>query len=107
MAGKKRPSCWLNALPIKRYLFDLIKGEFRDGIAHRYGWDPVKLSSRCACGEKLYVVHALYCPKGGYTRIRHNDIRDYLANLLNKVCNDFDVEVEPCLKSLQGKTFAN
>ena len=28
-----------------------------------------------------------------------------LANLLNEVCDD--VEVEPCLQTLQGKTFAN
>ena len=49
LAMEKGASCWLNALPLKRYHFDLTKGEFRDGIALRYGWDPVKLPSRCAC----------------------------------------------------------
>ena len=102
---EKGASCWLNALPLKRYHFDLTKGEFRDGIALRYGWDPVKLPSRCACGENFNVAHVLHCPKGGYTHIRHNDIRDSFANLLNEVCDD--VEVEPCLQSLQGETFAN
>ena len=101
---KKGSSCRLNALPLKIYHFDLTKGEFRDGIALRYGWNPVRLPSRCACGEKCNVAHALHCPKG-YTNIRHNDIRDSFANLLNEVCDC--VEVEPCLQCLQGETFAN
>ena len=105
LAREKAASCWLNALPLKRYHFGLTKGAFRDGISLRYGWDPVKLPSRCACGENFNVAHALLCPKGGYTHIGHNDIRDSFANLLNEVCDD--VEVEPCLHSLQGETFAN
>ena len=40
-----------------------------------------------------------------YTHIRHNDIRDSIAKLLNEVCHD--VEVEPCLQSMEGETFAN
>ena len=51
------------------------------------------------------AAHAFHCPKAGYTHIRHNDIRDSIANLLNEVCDD--VEVEPCLQSLQVETFAN
>ena len=47
----------------------------------------------------------LFIVQGGYTHIRHNDIRDSFANLLNEVCDDF--EVEPCLQSLEGETFAN
>ena len=47
--------------------------------------------SRCACGENFNVAHALHCPKGGYTHIRHNDIGDSFANLLNEVCDDFEV----------------
>ena len=105
LAMEKGAPCWLNALPLKRYHFDLTKGEFRDGMALRYGWDPVKLPPRCTYGENFNVAHALHCPKGGYTHIRHNDIRDSFANLLNEVCDD--VEVEPCLQSLQGETFGN
>ena len=37
LAMEKGVSCWLNALPLKRYHFDLTKGEFRDGVAFRYG----------------------------------------------------------------------
>ena len=96
--------CWLNAIPLKTYQIELTKGGFKDGIALRYGWDPVKLPSRCACGEKFNVAHALYRPKGGYTHIRHSGIRDFFANLFNEVCDD--VEVEPCLQCLLGETFA-
>ena len=105
LAKEKGASCWLDALPLKKYHFDLTKSEFRDGIALRYGWEPVKLPSNCACNEPFTVSHALHCPKGGYTHIRHNDIRDSFANLLNEVCDD--VEIEPCLQTLQGEAFAN
>ena len=105
LAMEKGSSCWLNALPLKRYNFDLTKSEFRDGIALRYGWEPLKMPSICACGESFTVSHALHCPKGGYTHIRHNDIRDSFANLLNEVCDD--VEIEPYLQPLQGESFTN
>ena len=35
LAAEKGSSCWLNALPIKRYHFNLTKSEIRDGIALR------------------------------------------------------------------------
>ena len=40
-----------------------------------------------------------------YTHIRRNDIRNSFAKLLNEVRDD--VELEPCLQSLQGETFAS
>ena len=73
LSMEKRTSCLLNALPLKIYHFDLTKGDFRDGISLRYGWEPVKLSSRCACGGNFVVAHALHWPKCGYTHIRHKD----------------------------------
>ena len=104
LAMEKGTSCWLNAFPVKRYHFDLTKEQFRDWIALSFRWHPVKLPSRCECGENFNVAHALHCPKGGYTHIRHNDIHDSFANMLNEGCDG--VEVEPCLQSLQGETFA-
>ena len=65
----------------------------------------VVLPSTCACGEIFTGTHALHCQKGGYTRIRHSDIPDSFVNPLNEVCDD--VEVEPCLQTLQCETFAN
>ena len=109
LASEKGAPCWLNAMPLKKYLplknFNLSKSEFRDGIALRYGWEPPKLASICVCGEPFTVAHALHCPRGGYTHLRHNDIRDSFANLLEEIC--FDVEIEPNLLPLQGESFAN
>ena len=93
LAKEKGASCWLNAVPLKRYQFDLTMGEFTDRIALRYECDSVKLPS--TCGEIFNVAHALHCPKGDYTHIRHDDIRDFFGNLLNEVGDN--VEVEPCL----------
>ena len=63
------------------------------------------MPATCACGEDFTTSHALHCPKGGYTHMRHNDIRDSIANLLDEVC--YDVEIEPCLQPLQGESFAH
>ena len=51
------------------------------------------------------MTNALHCAKGGYTHIRHNEIRDTFANLMNEVCHD--VEIEPKLQPLQGESFVN
>ena len=53
-----------------------LKGEFRDGIALRYGKDPETVPSSSACGEHFNKLDTLHCPKIGYTHIRHNDISD-------------------------------
>ena len=91
-------------MALKRYHVDLIKTEFCDGIALRYGWDQVKMPSLCACKENFAVAHALHCLKGGYTHMRHNELRYSFANFLSDVCHD--VEIELYLQPLQGETFA-
>ena len=45
------------------------------------------------------------CKRRLYKLIRHNEIRDLFANLMNEVCHD--VEIAPKLQLLQGKTFLN
>ena len=52
----------------------------------------------------MKTSHALNCPKGEYTHMRHNELRDSIANLLSDVCHD--VEIEPHLQPLQRETFA-
>ena len=69
----------------------------------RYNWTPSHLASRCACGSNFTVEHALSCPTGGFTIIRHNEVRDLLANLLTEVCHD--VSVEPHLQPPSGESF--
>ena len=76
---------------------------FRDDIAFRYGWEPRNLPSKSACDENLVVTHAMRCARGGFTHVRHNEIRDTFAELLDEIC--FDVEMEPILQPLQGKPF--
>ena len=105
LASEKGSSSWIHALPLQRYNFELSKSEFRDGIALRYGWDPKKIPSYCTCGEKFTVAHAMHCPKGGYTHIRHNEIRDEMAKLMDEVC--YDVSIEPNLQPLQSERFDN
>ena len=105
LASEKGASNWLNALPMSRYNSKLKKSEFRDGIYLRYGWEPTKTPLTCACGADFNLTHALDCAKGGYTHIRHNEIRDTFANLNNEVCHD--VEIEPKLQPLQGESFVN
>ena len=55
--------------------------------------------------SKKNLTHPLHCAKGGYTPIRHNEIRDTFANLKNEVCHD--VEIERKFQPLQGESFVN
>ena len=34
------------------------------------------------------------CKKGGLVSIRHNNIRDLIANVLREVCNEIEVEAK-------------
>ena len=75
-------SSWLTCKPLRRYGFNLTKGEFRDGLCLRYGWTPQRLPSSCVCGVATSVSHLLSCPVGGLPSIRHNEIGDVTASLL-------------------------
>jgi len=44
------------------------------------------------------------CRHGGLTFIRHNELRDLTAGLLQEVCHD--VQVEPPLLPLNGETIS-
>ena len=41
------------------------------------------LNLRCACGKDNDVNHALSCAKGGYTIMRHDRVRDTVAEILS------------------------
>ena len=100
LASEKGASSRLNALPLSKHGFDLTKTEFRDGIALRYTWKAKNSPAICPCGKEFSLTHALHCSKGGYTHLRHNEIRDMFANLMDDVCHD--VQIEPKLQSLDG-----
>ena len=102
---EKGASSWLGVLPLAEQGFNLNKGEFRDAIAMRYNLPIKGLPSVCPCGQKFNVTHAMNCKKGGFVIMRHNNLRDFEANLVKKVCTD--VEIEPPLQPLQGESLEN
>jgi hypothetical protein len=56
---------------------------------------------KCVCGESNTVNHLLICKKGGYVSLRHNSLRDVIAELMkNAGCKD--VHTEPELLSTDG-----
>ena len=46
--------------------------------------------------------HAMICKHGGLTFIRHNDLRNFTAEWLSKVC--YDVAIEPPKQPLTGES---
>ena len=86
-------SSWLSALPLKKHSFLLDKQSFWDALYIRYSLFFERLPSRCVCGAAFNINHALSCPKGGFISLRHNEVRDFTAELISEVCKD--VRIEP------------
>ena len=105
LLSEKGASSWLSALPVEEHGFALHKGAFRDALFLRYGWLPSGLPVHCVCGRGFSVDHALNCPTGGYPTLRHNELRDFTAEILSEVCAD--VCTEPSLQPLLGETMTN
>ena len=102
-ASEKGASSWLNSLPLKAHNFYLNKQIFWDTIYLRYGIPIPRLPTNCVCSAKFNIEHALTCKKGGFISIRHNDLRDFTAEILDETHND--VSVEPLLIPLTGEKF--
>ena len=51
----------------------------------------------------LTIDHGLSCPKGGFIAIRHNEVRNFTADLLSECYRD--VHLEPTLTPLTGVIF--
>lgn len=88
----KGTSLWLTTLPIANLGFVMTKTEFQDALCLRYNMDVHGMPNFCACGKPNNVNHALSCMKGGYTAMRHNDVRDTEAQILREVCKDVTIE---------------
>ena len=101
VASDEGASHWLSALPLEAHGFALMKGAFRDAICLRYGWSPPNLPLQCPCGKPFNPDHALSCGTGGYSIMRHNEVRDVTAGFLDDVCKD--VQIEPTLIPLSGE----
>ena len=79
---------WVTSLPLKRYGFRLNKQQFWDAVCIRYDLPLKDVPKYCQCGQPYSINHCLTCKKGGYVIIRHNTIRDTLAELLGEICKD-------------------
>ena len=104
-AKEKGASSWISALPLKSLGFVLNKQEFRDALRLRYCWTIDGIPKYCGCGSINDIVHALACKKGGYVSMRHNALRDGLANMMKDVCKD--VQIEPSLMPVEPNNFNN
>ena len=96
-------SSWLAAVPLDDQGLVLHKQEFRDSQHLRYNMPLSDLPSKCVCGEKYTVCHALSCKRGGFVAQRHDGVRNLLTSLIGKVCTN--VEVEPQLQPLDNERF--
>ena len=85
-------SSWLSARPLKESDLHLFKSDFRDLIRLRYLLSLENMLLTCVCSKDYTINHALICATGGFKIKRHNDVRDYLAHLLNQECADVSIE---------------
>ena len=97
-ASEHGASC---CLPIAEHGLAMPKGEFRDALCLRFGWQLARLPLSCVCGKSFNVEHAFSCLCGSFPTIHHNEIRDLTANLLSEVCPD--VGAEPALQPLDSE----
>ena len=67
----------------------------------RYDLKLRDVPRKCACGQDYSINHCLTCKRGGFVIIRHNAIRDTLAEVLSEVCKD--VKIEPALLPVTGE----
>ena len=105
LASEKGASSWVTALPLSSHGLVLHKGMFRDALCLRYNWPPSYMPIICVCGSDFSIEHALTCKTGGFIIMRHNEIRDLLANLLTDVCHN--VILEPHLQPLSGESLSS
>ena len=83
---------WLNLIPMEEYGFVLKKSECRDAVSIRFNKTLRGLPKKCPGGQEFYLTHALNCKHLGFVILRHNNIRDFEANMLKKVvcANEID-----------------
>jgi hypothetical protein len=94
----KGASSWLTALPLQNEGFVFNRADFRDLLRLRYDITLDDMPANCVCGKPYNSQHALTCATGGFILRRHNDIRDFLGNLLTETSHD--VQIEPLLAPL-------
>ena len=92
----------MTVLPLKSLGYSLNKREFKDAMRLRYEWDIPDLPRNCVCGSRNSLEHTLDCKRGGFVSLRHNDLRDTEAQLLQEIA--YDVHIEPELQDISENT---
>ena len=90
----KGASSWLTTVPLVDQGLALNKQEFRDSPRLSHNMPLSDLPSKCICGEKYTVCHALSCKKEGFAR-----------GAETPWCSQPNVEVEPELQPLDNERF--
>ena len=80
----KGASSWLSVVPLHEHGFSLAKGDFRDALALHFSWPLQSVPTHYVCGKDFSTPHAMVCPRGGFTIIRH-EVRDLLASQLTEI----------------------
>ena len=101
LSAEKGASTWLTSLPLKTYGFRLNKQQFQDALCMRYDLKLRDVPKFCSCGVAYSINHCLTCKRGGYVLIRHDAVRDTVADIMKDVCHD--VHVEPQLLPVTGE----
>ena len=104
LASKKGASNCLTALPLSRYNSNLNKSEFRDGI-YLITDGTNQFSIHMCMWSIFWPQSPLHCAKGGYTHMRHDEIKDSFGILMSELCYEF--KIGPKLQSLQAQSFVN
>ena len=100
----KGASSWLTAVLLVDNGLVLNEQEFRDSLRLKYNMPLYGLPSKCVCGGKYAVCHALSGKKGGFVAQRHDGVHNQLALLVGKVCTN--IKVEPQLQPLDNERFS-
>ena len=92
LATEKGASNWLSVLPVAEHGFYLPKTGFRDAVCLRFGWRLDQLPEKCVCGSSITVEHTLTCNRGGFSCLRHDEIKDFSTKMLTEVCSNVGIE---------------
>ena len=58
--------------------------KFAYALALRYNLNMKDCPKTCACGKSNSVNHALICKLGGFVAMRHNCLRDAVAEVIKR-----------------------
>ena len=95
----KERGAWLSTIPATVNGTELSAIEFCDRLHQGYNKNPPDMCSKCdGCGAKFTLAHALGCRKGGLIILRHDEIKDELAELLSQALIPSAVRDEPSIQ---------